>query len=108
MDRYAVARHEVQLAAILVLQVRNSVSSVHSFWAAGLLFLAQRRNPAWLNAGVRLGLQEPERIVQPGAPELVYHDSNLFNCSHAEASARGLTEWLDVRPYVRLLLLTTT
>ena len=50
--------------------------------------------------GVFLGLQEPERIVQPGAPEPVYHDSNLFNCSHAEASARGLTEWLDVRPCV--------
>ena len=55
MDRYAVARHEVQLAAILVLQVRNSFSFVHSFWAAGLLFLAQRRNPAWLNAGVCFG-----------------------------------------------------
>ena len=50
--------------------------------------------------GCVVGLQEPERIVQPGAPEPVYHDSNLFNCSHAEASARGLTEWLDVRPCV--------
>ena len=47
VDRYAVARHEVQLAAILVLQVRNSFSFVHSFWAAGLL--------SWRNGATLLG-----------------------------------------------------
>ena len=47
VDRYAVARHEVQLAAILVLQVRNSFSFVVPFGPRGSF--------SWRNGATLLG-----------------------------------------------------